>query len=251
VIYGAATAVTGNAGDNNLFGLNSGQSLTLDGGAGNDWIMGSNQADTLIGGADNDILQGLLGTNRMEGGTGDDVYYSTSATDVIVELPGAGRDTVYANYNIAALAAEVEQLVSYGGATVGNGNGLDNTLYGNNNTVGMSLDGGVGADLIFGSNFADTIIGGAGNDILVGLGGADRFAYTTAGNMGADTIIDFTDGTDLIDLAGRGYTSGLAGITIGGGATALITFTTGSLAGTTITLAGVAAINVTAADFTF
>jgi Ca2+-binding RTX toxin-like protein len=117
----------------------------------------------------------------------------------------------------------------------------------------MTLDGQAGADLIFGSNFADTIIGGTGNDTMVGLGGADRFTYTTAGNMGADRITDFADGTELLVLTGMGYSAGSIGgaITITGGANALITFSSGSLAGTTITLTGVNQANVTAADFLF
>jgi Ca2+-binding RTX toxin-like protein/subtilisin-like proprotein convertase family protein len=252
VVYGAATSVTGNSGNNNLFGLNSNNSLVLNGGDGNDWVMGSNQDDTLDGGTGNDILQGLGGTNRMVGSAGDDVYYSTSATDVIVEAAGEGRDTVYASYNVAALAADVEQLVSFGGATIGNGNSLANTLYGNNNTVGMSLDGGAGADLIFGSNFADTIIGGSGNDILVGLSGNDLFKYISNGNMGDDLVIDFITGADRIDLSGRGYVAAdiSTAITLAaqGGGT-LITFAGGTMQFSTIMLAGVA--NVTAADFVF
>jgi serralysin len=250
VVYGVATAVTGNSGNNNLFANNSSFSVTLDGGAGNDWMIGSSLSDTLLGGADNDILQGLAGANLMSGGTGDDQYFSTSATDVITEAVNEGRDTVYASYNVTTLAANVEQLSSSGGATIGNGNNLDNTLYGNNNTIGMSLDGGAGADLIFGSNFADTIIGGTGNDIMVGGTGADRFAYTSSGNMGADLIIDFTDGADRIDLTGLGYNMTLTNITIAAsGADTLITFAGGNLQGTTLTLAGVSAVNVTVADF--
>ncbi len=72
--------------------------------------------------------------------------------------------------------------------------------------------------------------------------------------MGADLITDFADGTDLIDLAGRGYGAGSLGgaITVAaqGGGT-LISFTSGSLAGTTILLAGLGAGNVNAADFAF
>jgi serralysin len=96
--------------------------------------------------------------------------------------------------------------------------------------------------------------GGAGHDTLVGLGGADRFAYAAAGNMGADTIIDFTDGTDLIELAGRGYIAGNLGgaITLAAqGGSTLITFASGSLAGTTLILAGLGVGSVGAADFMF
>jgi Ca2+-binding RTX toxin-like protein len=253
VIYGVATAVTGNSSNNNLFGNNSSFALTLDGAAGDDWLIGSSLNDTMLGGANNDVLQGLSGTNLMSGGTGDDQYFSTAAADVITENFGEGRDTLYVDYNVTALAANVEQLYSYGGVTIGNGNTLDNTIYANNNTVSMSLDSGAGADLIFGSNFGDTIIGGAGNDILIGLGGADRFAYTTAGNMGADIIIDFIDGIDLIDLSGAsGYSFGINMTVAAVGGDTLITFGGGgSLAGTTLTLAGINSANVSAADFVF
>jgi Ca2+-binding RTX toxin-like protein len=258
VVYGVATTVTGNSNNNNLFGNNSGLSLTLDGGAGDDWIIGSNFSDTLLGGENNDILQGLGGTNTMSGGTGDDQYFSTSASDVITELAGEGRDTLYANYNITALAANVEQLVSYGGATIGNGNGLANTLYGNNNSVGMSLDGGTGDDLIFGSDYDDTLIGGLNNDTLLGLDGNDFYSYTTAGNMGADLIIGFdadaAGGQDIIALSGMGYTAASLGSNISiatSGADTLVSFTSGNLDGTSIRIAGIAASNVTAADFLF
>jgi Ca2+-binding RTX toxin-like protein len=251
IIYGAGTALTGNATANNLFGNNSTLALTLDGAAGDDWLIGGSGGDTLRGGADNDIMQGLAGANRMEGGAGDDQFFSTSATDVIVENANEGRDTLYANYSVMSLAANVEQLISFGGATTGVGNSLANTLYGNNNTLGMTLDGDAGADLIFGSNFSDRIIGSNGNDTLVGLGGADNFAYYELGNYGADQITDFADGSDRILLVATGYSAASIGsaITITGGANALITFATGALAGTTITLLGVNQANIGAADF--
>lgn len=252
VLYGEAASVIGNDSNNNIFGNNSGNSLSLDGGGGNDWLIGSNQSDTLRGGTENDILQGLGGANQLLGGAGDDQYYSTSSADVITEVAGQGFDTLYANYNISSLADNVEQLVIYGGANSAVGNDFDNTLYGNNNSVGLALDGAGGADLIFGSNFADVVIGGAGSDALYGLGGADRFAYT-AGNAGADTIVDFSQGSDHIDLANLGYTAASIGgaIQISGNSSALITFTNGNLAGTTITVLGVAHANVTADDFLF
>jgi Ca2+-binding RTX toxin-like protein len=258
VFYGTATNITGNGSNNNLFGNNSLNSLTLDGGAGDDWLIGSNQSDTMFGGADNDILQGLGGSNQMSGGTGDDQYFSISSGDVITEDVGAGRDTLYSDYNISVLADNVEQLLSYGGATVGNGNGLDNTLYGNNNINGMMLDGGAGVDLIFDTGYNDTIVGGFGNDVMVEIGGNDRFAYTAAGNMGADLIIGFDSnpagGQDLIDLVGRGYVSADIGTAItlaNSGGSTLITFVSGSLQDTTITLSGVTVASVTATDFLF
>jgi Ca2+-binding RTX toxin-like protein len=253
LLVGAGTIATGNAQANNLFGNNLAAALTLSGGGGDDWLIGGVGSDTLLGGADNDILQGLGGANRMEGGAGDDQYVSTSLNDIIIEAPGQGRDTLYATYNVAALADNVEQLSISGGATSAVANGLDNTIYGNNSAVGLVLDGAGGNDLIYGSGFADSIFGSLGNDTMVGLGGADRFRYSSTGDLGDDLITDFADGSDRIEITGLGYSAASIGsaITITGGANALISFTSGGLFGTTVRLAGVNQANVTAADFLF
>ncbi len=252
VLYGDGSTVTGNGGNNNLFGNNSTNSVTLSGGDGDDWLVGSNQADTLNGGTGNDIIQGLDGANQLVGGAGNDQYYSTSVSDIILEGAGEGFETLYANYNVAILSDNVEQLLVYGGVTSAGGNGSDNTIFGNNNSVGLTLDGAAGADVLYGSTFADLIIGGAGNDTLIGFGGADRFGYV-AGNSGADTIVDFVRGADHIDLAGLGYNAASIGgaIQVGGGPAGLVSFTGGALSGTTITLLNVDGASITASDFLF
>ena len=61
------------------------------------------------------------------------------------------------------------------------------------------LDGGEGDDSITGGNGNDAITGGAGNDTLTGGYGDDTFIY--ASGDGNDTITDFTDGADTIDLS--------------------------------------------------
>jgi len=48
----------------------------------------------------------------------------------------------------------------------------------------------------------DTLDGGAGNDILFGGRGADIFVFDTQ-DGGQDTIFDFTNGVDIIDLGGN------------------------------------------------
>ena len=65
------------------------------------------------------------------------------------------------------------------------------------------LNGTSGADTITGTNFADQINGLGGNDSLTGGGGTDSFIYNTR-NFGTDTIQDFTQGVDAIDLSGLG-----------------------------------------------
>ena len=88
ILQGAATAATGNASNNLLFGreITSGAAVTLNGLAGDDILYGTDTGnDTLNGGAENDALLGFGGTNTMDGGTGNDNYYSYSITDVIIE----------------------------------------------------------------------------------------------------------------------------------------------------------------------
>ncbi len=97
-----------------------------------------------------------------------------------------------------------------------------------------------------GSGFGDILKGDAGDNILTGLSGADTFIYSG----GHDTITDFsqTDG-DQIDLTGSGISdwATLQALFSQNGADTLITFGTGN----TLTLTGVTATNLAAADFIF
>jgi len=65
-----------------------------------------------------------------------------------------------------------------------------------------TLAGGDGDDTLIGGSGADTLIGGGGNDILLGgdgqpVPGPDTFVYTG----GADVIIDFDPGQDIVDIS--------------------------------------------------
>ena len=61
------------------------------------------------------------------------------------------------------------------------------------------LIGGEGRDTLDGGEGSDWLSGGTGTDTLAGGAGADTFVYF-AGH-GSDTITDFTDGEDVIDLS--------------------------------------------------
>lgn len=62
------------------------------------------------------------------------------------------------------------------------------------------VDGNGGGDLIRTGSGRDVINGGAGSDWLFGGGGADTFVFATG--SGRDTIADFRNGQDKIDLSG-------------------------------------------------
>jgi Ca2+-binding RTX toxin-like protein len=98
------------------------------------------------------------------------------------------------------------------------------------------MDGGDGDDRLQGSATSDFFTGGAG---------VDRFVFGPA--WGSDTISDFEDGVELIDLSASGLTFGDLTIfdEFGFGDT-----TIESSAGR-IVLTGVAVESVTQADFVF
>jgi uncharacterized delta-60 repeat protein len=173
---------TGNSGNNTLLG-NTGDD-TLDGGDGNDSLFGRSGNDSLIGGTGNDDLDGGTGNDTLAGGLGDDVYRVDSLSDVIVENPDEGSDTVVVGLTYT-LASGVENLILSGTSALnGTGNGLDNTLIGN--SAGNVLSGGLGNDTLDGSVGADTLIGGLGNDTFVVDNAGD--IVTESAGEGVDAV---------------------------------------------------------------
>jgi len=155
----------------------------LVGGAGDDTLNGNAGNDTLIGNAGNDLLNGGAGNDTMTGGTGDDVYIVDSVSDVTIELPNEGIDTVESSVTWT-LSANVENLYLTGKAAInGTGNALDNTIVGN--------------------SAANTLTGGAGNDSLDGRAGADRMV----GGLGDDTYYVDNVGDVVVENANEGVDS--------------------------------------------
>lgn len=197
------------------------------GGAGNDNLVGDDEDNLLAGGPGDDNLAGEGGRDNLSGGPGadvlsggpgDDTYYADES-DLIVELPDAGNDTVMAGFS-ATLGDNLENLVLTGVADLdGTGNGLSNVLAGN---IGDNLlDGaggvdwasyalnnhGVALDLaISGSQYNP----GGGDDRLVnieGLIGSD-FADDLRGNEAANGLLGGGGDDDLI---GRGGDDAIVG----------------------------------------
>ena len=150
------------------------------------WAAGTTGAETQTGTSGNDAFSGA-GGDVLTGGLGDDTYYLWDSRETIVEQVGQGTDTMIVNYwGAATLANNVENLIlNSAGATSGTGNSLNNII----------IAGSVGA----------TLDGGAGDDILVGGAGADLFKIT-AGN-GSDAIVNFQPSHDVIRLNGYGISN--------------------------------------------
>jgi serralysin len=154
--------------------------------APNNWPTNSSAKETKVGTVNNDVFQGS-GGDTLIGGAGDDTYYMWDRTSVAVEYANQGIDTVDARFwGAATLSANVENLLlNSAGSTAGTGNALNNII----------VAGTVGA----------TLNGLAGDDVLVGGAAGDLFKVA-AGN-GSDAIMNFKSGSDVIQLSGYGVTS--------------------------------------------
>ena len=125
---------------------------------------GNASANEITGGIGNDVLDGAAGSDVMTGGQGSDTYSVDDVGDLVVEALGQGTDTVLTTLASYTLTANVENLTYVGGGNfVGTGNGL-----------------------------ANVILGGAGDDLLTGGGGADTYGVDNVGDV-------------VVELAGGGY----------------------------------------------
>jgi Ca2+-binding RTX toxin-like protein len=196
----------------------------LHGGAGHDTLNGGDGDDELYGDAEHDILNGGAGSDTMFGGDGNDTYYVEYEGDNVTELPGQGTDTVYTTFASYMLSADVENLIFNGiGEPELNfiGSNVGNILHGLGNDDILDALGGV--DELYGEGGDDVLNGGAGDDLLIGGSGADvltggangdlfRFSDGDSGTgAAADTITDYVNWIDKIDLRGVDANNGVVG----------------------------------------
>src|SRR5262245_30941544 len=139
-------------------------------------------------------------------------------------------------------------------------NGAAYVIYGEASTA-VHKTGTAGDDRLFGGDFNDTLsrgdgddlIGGKeGNDLLTGGAGSDAFVYSRIGAQ-HDTVTDFQQGQDVIDLrsANIGTFATLQQLlSTDADGNAVITTTFDGVT-STITLTGISAAQLTAADFVF
>jgi Ca2+-binding RTX toxin-like protein len=209
--------------------LQAGEDLTFDGSAETDGqfvIYGGRGVDDLTGGSGNDVFffeGGRLGSSDVvDGGAGRDslVIRGTSGDNVIVlgenQLTSieaisfnpkfAGDQSVLpASYDLTLAQGNIPE----GGTLIVNGTALIEgqtlSVDGSAITAGiLRMFGGAGDDEFIGGAGNDLLDGAGGGDRLTGGGGADTFRYLFASDSlvgDADRILDFTSGTDKIDLS--------------------------------------------------
>ncbi|MFM7469489.1 MAG: beta strand repeat-containing protein, partial [Vampirovibrionales bacterium] len=170
----------------------------------------------LTGNALNNLITSGTGIDTMVGGLGDDTYVIDSLSDVVTENAGEGIDEVRVNGNFNyTLANNVENGRTLFAIAASNliGNTLNNTLYGNAFTGGMSLVyGGLGNDTLYAVGL-NTLYGEDGNDTLYAVNGT--LAY---GGNNNDLLYGGTGSSTLYGEAGNDtLTSAMGGDTLDGG----------------------------------
>ncbi|MGS0687805.1 S8 family serine peptidase [Nakamurella sp. GG22] len=150
----------------------------------NDVIVGDTANNVLDGGPGNDRVDGQVGNDAVRGGTGNDRLIGRAGNDSY--NGGTGVDTVSFGASPVGVAANLTT-----GTATGEGN----------DTLAAVED-------LAGSNFNDTLIGNAGNNVLDGGGGNDR----VEGQAGNDGVRGGTGNDRLIGRAGNDSYNGGTGV---------------------------------------
>lgn len=161
----------------------------INGTGGSDTLLGTPGHDEILGYSGNDMIYGYDSADKIFGGLGDDAVYA-----------GLGDDRVYGE-------AGADRLLGEGGNDV--------------------LAGGLGDDTLYGGDGKDVIVGGDGADNMTGGSGADTFVFYDPSeglsvaanipvpNLPLDTITDFVEGEDVIQLLASAFRMS-AGHLVGG-----------------------------------
>ncbi len=186
--------ITGTNFDDIIYGKALGD--TLSGGKGDDYIDGGNGDNILNGGDGNDTLIGGTGNDTIDAGLGNDSVDG-----------GAGTDVLIVNY--ATIGSAGKGLIS---SVAEDGSGLFSIKNSSENQVNFI---NIEQFNVTGTNFDDTLIGGAASDTLSGGKGNDSINGGNGDNIlnggdGNDTVVGGT-GNDTID-------AGLGNDTVDGGA---------------------------------
>jgi Ca2+-binding RTX toxin-like protein len=188
------TSLIGGGGNDSLYGaigeFGSGRNF-FEGGDGNDTISVFATSDTALGGAGDDFIvsstvttfssvgasslfPGFAGRNLLDGGVGSDTIVAAFSTDTMIG--GEGNDSLSGIFTQASGAE---------------GNDTLNASFAGTNATLITLDGGLGSDLLIGNSSAGV------TNFMNGGEGSDRILFTTT----RDRLIGILGGNDTISYA--------------------------------------------------
>lgn len=262
--------ITGNSDSNSFRGLAGDD--TMDGAGGSDWVSYSRdifmlgEGESLAGGVFVNLGAGtatdsfgdtdtLVSIENVGGGTLADHFIGTAGENVFRGfggndlIDGAGGDDSV-DYSQDASFGATLGVNGSNGVIVNLASGTATDGFGDSDTL-ISIEGVIGtsfADAITGDGNANRLEGGAGDDLLTGGLGADVFVLGVGWEQ--DTVTDFEDGTDIIDMTAVTVVADIADLTITqAGLDVLISATIDPA--NTITLQNMTVAQIGAGDFLF
>lgn len=200
--------IAGGSGDDFVVG-----GMRLDivrGGDGRDTMFGGADGDQLFGDAGEDIVVGNGGNDEIQGGPGSDVLSGGGGFDFLRENLSPLQQSHFLSANKfssrGATTAESDQLAGFEIAIL-IGSRKSETIDASRFGHAVQIIGGAGDDTIIGTSFADTLGGSSGNDVIDGLADNDLINGGTG-----DDLLDGSFGNDvLIGGDGRDGLAGFAG----------------------------------------
>lgn len=201
------TFLTGGAGNDTIYGWGNNDTLTA--GTGNTRIYGESTGDVLRGGVGSDTLEGFGAKETMIGGSGNTTFIVNHATDVIIQQPHTGTDTVLSSVSYEQ-PQNVQNLSLTGSASVvATGNQQTGVLTGNAGRDTLISGGGSGNHILVAGSGIDTLLGGggAGTTTFVVNNPRDIVRMSSGSGMGiVDASVNYTlpPSVDVLHLTGAG-----------------------------------------------
>jgi len=155
-------------------------------------LTGSNHNDTLIGNTLGNSISGGGGIDTLDGGAGNDTLHGGASADALVG--GTGSDTASYFYAYKGVTASLTR------PSINTNDAAGDTYSSVENLAGSSF-----GDKLVGNSGENRINGYKGNDTLTGGSSADDFVF--AKGYGRDTITDFQNNIDDIDLRSYNFSS--------------------------------------------
>jgi Ca2+-binding RTX toxin-like protein len=180
---------------------------------GNDTIHSKGGNDIINTAAGNDIVYLGSGQYTVDLGAGDDIVYLTTSASIIEGNTGTDEAVVRAFDGFVDVHIDLKFSTYFVPSKLTAQDGMDVSLKSFekvkiDGNVSATLKGSAAADVLVGDDGADNITGRGGADTLTGGNRADNFIYlpddTGITEVTADTITDFSTGSDKIDIEAPG-----------------------------------------------
>ncbi|MGM3305795.1 calcium-binding protein [Anabaena sp. WFMT] len=158
-------------------------------------ITGTKYDDVLQGAADSDTLRGGGGNDEINGAAGYDYLFGGDGNDVLIDTEGnidggAGTDILVADYSQFNNGAGID--VGYSGQNAIVSSLTYNAVLNYSNIERFNITGTQYADILRGGSGDDTLNGAGGNDQIIAGAGNDIVIDTQAtidGGVGVDTLV--------------------------------------------------------------